>query len=83
MNPMRKVREHRGGLDESMATVREVADRADLLEVIRGTLAPFGVDVKAGQLKVEPYCFDRRIGWDTYLITVEGYGVWGMADGPI
>jgi hypothetical protein len=32
---------------------------------------------------LERYCFDDRIGWETYLICIEGHGVWGMSNGPI
>jgi hypothetical protein len=77
------VREHRGLLTESMETVREVKDRQELLELIRDQLAPFSLDVKVDQLQVKPYIFDSRIGWDTHLITIDGYGVWGMSDGPL
>lgn len=78
-----KVREHRGSLADSMRTVREVAGREELFKLIRETLAPFGELVEPEQIKIEPYGRDERIGWDTYLISVQGYGVWGMADGPI
>lgn len=78
-----KVREHRGGLAESMETVREVKDRAELLGIIQESLRPFGRFVKPEQLRVEPYGYDGRIGWDTHLISIDGYGVWGMADGPL
>jgi len=78
-----KVREHRGSLDDSMATVREVKDRAELLGIIQEQLKPFEVSVTHEQIHVEPYCRDERTGWDTWLITIDGYGVWGMADGPI
>jgi hypothetical protein len=80
---MTKVREHRGGLAESMQTVREVKDRAELLAIIQEEARRFQLDVKPEQLHVEPYGRDDRIGWDTYLITIDGYGVWGMADGPL
>lgn len=78
-----KVREHRGHLGDSMATVREVKNRDELLGIIQEQLRPFGVDVKPAQLHVEPYMYDDRIGWNTHIITIDGYGVWGMADGPI
>jgi serine/threonine protein kinase len=39
--------------------------------------------IEPEQISIEPYCFDKRTGWDTYLICIEGYGVWGMANGPI
>lgn len=78
-----KVREHRGLLTESMATLREVKNRQELLDIVRKQLAPFGVEVEPKQLHVEPYMYDDRIGWETHIITIDGYGVWGMADGPI
>ena len=77
------VRRHRGGLAESMATVQVVRDRAHLVEVIRESLAPFGKNIEPDQISIEPYHFDARIGWNTYLICIEGYGVWGMSNGPI
>jgi hypothetical protein len=80
---MRLVREHRGGLDESMKTVQPVRDREHLVAVIRESLAPFARIVKPDQITVKPYSFDSRIGWDTYIIEIKGYGVWGMANGPI
>jgi hypothetical protein len=80
---MTQVREHRGSLDESLATVRSVADRAELVALIHYTLEPFGQDVKADDIFVTPYGRDERIGWDTHLITIRDYGVWGMADGPL
>lgn len=87
-----KFREHRGGLAESMATCVEVADRAALIAVIEQRLAPFGrpftrAQIDAG-LDVEPYgcsgmpLLDLRIGWYTYIVTLDGYGVLGFTDGP-
>ena len=77
------VREHRGTLADSMGTVQVVRDREHLVEVIRKSLAPFGRPIEPEAITVEPYAFDKRIGWDTYIICIEGYGVWGMANGPI
>jgi hypothetical protein len=79
----RLIREHRGSLIESMATVRPVRDREQLLEIIRESLSLFGVFIKPEQITVTPYVPDARVGWDTHLICIEGYGVWGMANGPI
>jgi hypothetical protein len=78
------VREHRGSLAESMRTVRPVRDREHLVAIIRASLAPYGHSVKPEQISIDPYGgLDTRIGWDTHLISIEGYGVWGMANGPI
>ena len=79
----RLIREHRSGLVESMATVRPVRDREHLVEIIRESLELFGKAIEPEQITVTPYVRDSRIGWDTHLICIEGYGVWGMANGPI
>ena len=78
-----KIREHRGMLSESMRTVQEVRDRTHLVEVLQASLQPFGFHVDPAAVHVEPYVFDARIGWDTHIITIDHYGVWGMADGPV
>lgn len=78
-----RIREHRAGLAESLLTVQEIRDRTHLVETLQTSLAPSGFRVDATAVHVEPYTFDPRIGWNTHLITIDGYGVWGMADGPI
>jgi hypothetical protein len=77
-----RARRHRGGLAESMATVQPCSSLGDLVELINRDFADFGVKVDAGIVHVEPYVFDDRIGWDTYLVSIDGHGVWGMTDGP-
>lgn len=79
----RLIREHRGGLIESMATVQPVRDREHLVEIIRASLAPLGKVIDPEQISVSPYVPDARVGWDTHIIEIKGYGVWGMANGPI
>ena len=79
-----KLREHRGGLAESMATVVEIEPTLGAVVArVRQVLAPWGVKIKKREVKVAPYCFDDRIGWDTHVVTVEGYGVFGFTDGPV
>ncbi len=78
-----RVREHRGQLGDSLATTWRVKDKAELVTLIREQLSPFHVGLNPEQVQITPYGFDARCGWDTYLITVYGYGVWGMADGPV
>jgi len=34
------------------------------------------------RISVERYCYDSRIKWDTYVVTVDGQGV-GFTDGPV
>jgi hypothetical protein len=75
-----KIRQHRGAYDESMATVREVKDREEMIAVIRESLRPYGFEVAPEQVHVRAYTHDVRNGWDTRIITVDGYGVWGYAN---
>lgn len=79
-----KLREHRRGLHESLATTVEIEPTTEaLLEVIRAALAPYGVAIAPASVRVEPYGFDARIGWDTHIVVVGGYGVFGFTDGPL
>lgn len=80
---MIKFREHRGGLGASMATVREVADRDALVAWLAESYSPYGVIVTDDMIAVEPYGFDSRIGWDTYIVTIAGHGVAGFTSGPL
>ncbi len=69
-----------------MGTVRVVADRAELEMLLAEDFRPWiGArdDIDWSGLTIAPYCFDDRIGWDTYIVTVPGYGVLGMTDGPL
>lgn len=80
---MTKVREHRGSLADAMETVFEVQDFAGLVDHMRKTLEPYGKLVKPEDVKVEYYTRDDRIGWDTYIVSIDGYGVWGFTNGPL
>jgi hypothetical protein len=80
---MVQFREHRGGLAESMATVREVRDREHLVRLVAEALEPWGLAITPDMVSLERIGFDPRIGWDTWMVTVEGYGVFGMTDGPL
>lgn len=69
-----KYRDHRGGLADSMKTVREIEPKIDALAVI--------LTVPPSAITVEKYGgYDDRIGWDTYMVCVEGRPV-GFTDGP-
>lgn len=77
-----KLREHRGGLAESMETAVEIGDSmAELESFVREKLKPHGVDVTEGMVRVEPYFgIDPRNGWHTHIVTIDGYGVFGFTD---
>lgn len=77
-----KFREHKGHLDDSMKTVVDVTNREVLVKLLQSQLHPYGFVFGDEDLKVKPYCFDDRIGWDTYIVTIKGYGVAGFTDGP-
>lgn len=59
-----KYRDHRGGLDDSMATMVE----------IQPTLAALAhhLKVPANSIRVESYVYDDRIKWDTHIVLVDG-----------
>lgn len=69
-----KYRPQRGGLKESMD---EVVELEDSLSALAGYLG-----VSPETVHVTPYRYDDRIGWNTYLVTVDGQGV-GFTDGPV
>lgn len=80
---MTRARRHRALLVESLATAETVNSMAELVALVKKDLYPWGVDVEPAQVHVEPYGgVDERCGWDTHIVTVDGYGVWGFADGP-
>lgn len=80
-------RDHRGGLAESLLTVREFSGtRADLIDLLRKNLDEFfpshGLDLS--KITVEPYYPDERIGWmRQHIVHLAGYGVFGFTDGPL
>lgn len=78
-----KFREHRGDLAESMETVVELPDHAALLEHIRKLAEPWPTfpSVTAETVHIEPCGRDERIGWNTHIVTLDGYGVLGFTDG--
>ncbi len=67
-----------------MQTVIEIQPTLEaLFTVINRELSCYEVVVMLNQIHVEPYCFDSRINWDTYIVTVDGYGVYGFTNGPL
>ena len=79
-----KFREHRGSLDDSMKTLVEVKDREELMAHLVRILEPWPTapPVTAETVKIEPYIYDYRLGWDSYIVTLKDYGVLGFTDGP-
>jgi len=74
-------REQRGGLAESMKTVRVFSLKDEFLNCIASEwdVRP---DAIFDEIEVRPYGWDHRIGWDTHIVTVRGKGI-GFTDGPL
>lgn len=69
-NPLRdamKYRPHRGSLHKAMAEVVELQDRSELIAYLANDL---GFQLDDADVRVEPYCYDDRIGWNTHIVTV-------------
>jgi hypothetical protein len=75
-----KYRPRRGTLADAMAEVIELPDRAALVAHLAAELRPWGYVVEDADVRVEPYWFDNRIGWDTHIVTLRnkqlGPGFW-------
>lgn len=63
-NDLLLFRFHKGGLKESMETTIVIPSKASLDKYITKTMGIYITDIET-----EPYCYDDRIGWDTYLVT--------------
>lgn len=84
LNPM-KLRQHKGGYDESMATTVELeSTKAALLQAITNSgLIRIPNPLTEDQIHVEPVKIDSRNGWNTHIVTIQGWGVYGYTDGPL
>ena len=72
-----KYRPHRGSLKDSMREVVELPSIDALKEHLRLMGWPDGV------VLIEKYGgFDDRIGWDTYIVTIDGEAV-GFTDSEL
>jgi hypothetical protein len=79
-------RPHRNTLAKAMSEVRTFKSRAELISFLnddlkQNYLRPSAID--EADFRIEPYCYDERIGWDTYIVYEEGYGVFGFTNGPL
>lgn len=83
-----KFRPHRAQLDESMAEVVVLPDHAALVAHLANDLKRWGYQLNETDVRVEPYVYDDRIGWDTHIVTIRNQqvspGVWffGAHVGP-
>lgn len=72
-------RPQRGGLADSMAERQVVHSRADLVEIAKAHV----VDLTVIDLDIIHQGVDRRIGWDSHLVSVPGWGPIGYLSGPL
>jgi hypothetical protein len=61
-----KFREHRGGLDESMKDIYEFSSIAELKQHVENWFKVPVLDIC-----IKYYCYDERIAWDTYLVSIK------------
>lgn len=81
---MFRYRDHRGSLIASMATVQEFDCKDALVEYLQEDLDRFHCGkYDCSAIKVENYGFDERIDWDTWIVSLDGYGVLGFTNGPV
>src|SRR5260221_7816002 len=66
-------REQRGSLEESLRTLVTLKDWPELVAHVRRLFSLF--PVREEEISVEPYVYDTRIGWETYIVTVRRQGV--------
>lgn len=80
-----KFRSHRGGLSEAMAEMQTFQNREELITHIKKELAEVNQNyiVSKHTVEIKPYTYDERIGWNTYMVTLKEYGVFGFTDGPV
>lgn len=89
---MKLFRWHRGGLEESLATMVEVVTRAELFEHLQNTGGRLSPNTPE-DIRIEPYDMspDARIGWpQTWAVSVRvdqrPFEMWtliGFSDGPL
>ena len=67
-----------------MQTVVEIDPNLPaLVQLINAELGQFGVKATSENVHVEMYCTEHRIGWNTHIVTIDGWGVYGFTDGPV
>lgn len=67
-------------LDETMARVVEIENRTELLEFLKREYAAWKPTDE--NVKIEFYCKDDRIDWDTHIVTIDGAAA-VFTNGPI
>jgi hypothetical protein len=74
-------RPHRGSLAEAMYEVKEIDSFQEIIDEITEDLWHYGLYPKPEEFHIEYYSEDERIGWSTYIVTLDNYGVIGFTNG--
>lgn len=79
---MFKFRPHRGTLTNSMSEVVELESKQALVDKVVSDLSDFEHEliINHNTVKLEPYGKDERVDWDTHIVTIDGYGVFGFTN---
>lgn len=67
-------------IDEAMLRIVEIKNRAELLEYLEKEYDFWQPTSK--NVEIKHYCYDKRIDWNTYLVTIDGKAA-VFANGPI
>ena len=78
---MSLYRPHRGSLSAFIDLVKRVETIDELCQVIKTELQDYSpAFVDASTVHIQHYGHDARINWNTYIVTLTGYGVVGFTD---
>lgn len=80
MNESFKYRDHRGGLAESLETTQVFNSLNELIDYLKQSLKEYNFEFLNSDIKIKPYCYDKRIHWNTYIVTIKNFGVVGFTD---
>lgn len=70
LTPLVRIRQHRGGLHEAMATTAQIP--RNMASLCLWLTEQTGRNIQPADVQIEPYGYDDRIGWDTHLIKIFG-----------
>ena len=74
-----KIRQHRGTLVDSMSTIIEIPNTKEaIFELVNKT-----IHCSIDSIQVKYYAYDDRIDWDCYIVSIDGFGVYGFTDSDI
>lgn len=76
-------RPHRELLEEAMNEVKEIKTFQEVIDETTERLSHYGFTAHKKDFHIEYYCEDERIGWSTYIVTLDNYGVLGFTNGII